>query len=105
MNGVEIFSIAKSPEVILIDNTPPTLRRKREYMKKYIKEYRKKNPEKLYKKIQCVECGGRYMPSSKTRHFKNKKHAVLDMIKINEKKVNEQDEIIESLRKQINEKK
>jgi len=37
------------------------------------KKYREKNREKIFEKFNC-ECGGKYTPHNKKRHFKSQKH-------------------------------
>jgi hypothetical protein len=44
-----------------------------DYEKERHYKYRKENAEKLNKKYKC-DCGGKYIHSDKSRHFKTKKH-------------------------------
>jgi hypothetical protein len=44
-----------------------------EKLKKQSKEYRQANSDKLKQKHDCY-CGGKYVHSNKSRHFKSKKH-------------------------------
>ena len=62
------------------ENREDILSEKKDYYQKnkeaiiaYKVEYRKKNKDKMYEKIDC-DCGGKYMPNSKSKHYKTKKH-------------------------------
>ena len=62
------------------DNKDRIIKRQKEHYQdnkdriiKKVKEYRQKNKEKISKKYDC-DCGGRYVYSSRARHFKTIKH-------------------------------
>ena len=44
-----------------------------EKMKQYKKQYSTENADKITQKYKC-DCGGKYLYSDKSRHFKSKKH-------------------------------
>jgi hypothetical protein len=54
-------------------------------MKEYKKAYYQKNKERINKKKVCEICGSLYNTSTKWRHFKSKKHRLIEM----EKKIKE----------------
>jgi hypothetical protein len=44
--------------------------------KKYLKEYYKKHKADWYIQQQCEICGSKYNRSTRSRHFKSKKHII-----------------------------
>jgi hypothetical protein len=42
--------------------------------KLYMKDWRKRNPDKYLAKTECHVCGGTYQLSGKSNHYKTKKH-------------------------------
>lgn len=67
------------------------------YMSDYMKTYRENNKDKLYDKIRCEICGGIYMKTNKSHHFKTKTHQ-FEVLKIkldelqSEKETSEEDD-------------
>jgi len=45
----------------------------------YMKEYRKKNKDKTYRRIKCDICGNYYDNLNKTNHMRTRKHQMNDL--------------------------
>ena len=86
---VQKIKIEEEPKRItdkeILDTEPPKEEENKNIVKKnsskYVRKFIEKNKEKINTKIQCPICYSSYTYFNKSKHYKTKRHLILEEVK------------------------